>query len=133
MTALTATPGRINAPWGVGDATTPSRSRHLVSVPTGGAVSERADVGMRITRRGRLAITTATLLVASIAGASLAFGGPSAAPQEVTVESGQTLSQIAESEYAGVSAAEAMSAIQDANGLSTRHLHAGQKLVIPAL
>ncbi len=132
MTALTATPGRIDAPWGVGDAARPSRSRHLVSVPTGAGVPERAEAGLHITRRGRLAMTTTALLVASIAGAALAFGGPAAAPQEFTVESGQTLSQIAESELAGMPATQAVAAIQTANDLPTRHVHAGQTLVIPA-
>lgn len=129
MTALTATPGRMDAPWTGAGA---RRSPHLVSVPTGDAVSDRAREGLQITRRGRLAITTATLLVAGVAGASLALGGPAAAPQEVTVEPGQTLSQIAESELAGVSTASAVARIQAANGLPTSHVHAGQMLVIPA-
>ena len=122
MTALTATPIRIDAP---------ARTRHLVSVPTGDAVVERPASRTRLTRRGRLVITLTTVAVASVAGASLAFGGTPAATQEVTVEPGQTLSEIATTELAGLPTAEAVNRIQVANNLSTTHVHAGQTLTIP--
>lgn len=130
MTALTATPGHgspIGAP-----AARPARSRHLVSVPTGDAVPERTAGGLRITRRGRLALTLTTLAAASIASAGIAVGGPAAAAPEVTVEEGQTLSSIAEAEMADVPTREAVAQIQMANGLSSSHVHAGQTLTIPA-
>lgn len=129
MTALTAAPGHgspIGAP-----AARPARSRHLVSVPTGASVPERRGGGLRLTRRGRLAMTTTTLAVASIAGAGMAFGGPSGAAPEVTVERGQTLSSIAEAEMAGVPTREAVTQLQMANGLSSSHVHVGQTLVVP--
>lgn len=129
MTALTAAPGH-GSPIGV-PAARPSRARHLVSVPTGGAVSGRAKGGLRLTRRGRLAMTTTTLAVATVAGAGMAFGGPAASAPEVTVERGQTLSSIAEAEMAGVPTREAVTRIQVANDLPSSHVHVGQTLTIP--
>lgn len=129
MTALTAARhhvGSIGAP-----AVRPARSRHLVSVPTGEAVSERAKGGLRLTRRGRLAMTMTTLAVATVAVAGMAFGGPAATPQQVTVEQGQTLGSIAEAELAGVPTREAVTQLQLANGLTSTHVHAGQTLTIP--
>ena len=134
MTALTAAPGRVESPWGAPSPhwARPARSRHLVSVPTGDGVAARRATRTRLTRRGRLAITTSTLAVASIAGATMAFAGPAATPQQVTVEPGQTLSQIASTQLAEVPTAQAVTRIQVANGLSTNHVHAGQTLTIPA-
>lgn len=130
MTALTATHGH-GAPIGV-PAARPTRSRHLVSVPTGEAVPEQAAGGVRITRRGRLALTMTVLAVATVAGAGMAFGGPSAATPEVTVEQGQTLTSIAEAEMAGVPTREAVTQLQLANDLSSTHVHVGQSLTIPS-
>ena len=48
-----------------------------------------------------------------------------------TVEPGQTLSEIATTELAGLPTAEAVTRIQVANNLSTTHVHAGQTLTIP--
>lgn len=127
MTALTAAPVHIDVRPGA-----PARSRHLVSVPTGDAVADRAPASLRLTRRGRLAITTTTVLVASIAGATMAFGGPATTPQTVTVEPGQTLGQIAATELSDVPTREAVTRIQLANDLSSSHVHAGQTLTIPA-
>ena len=123
MTALTATPIRIDAP---------ARSRHLVSVPTGDAVVAHPLARTRLTRRGRLVITTSVVAAASIAGATFAFGGTAVSPQEVTVRSGQTLTSIAANELPGVPTQEAITRIQLENGLSTTHVHAGQTLTIPA-
>lgn len=129
MTALTATPGHgspISAP-----GARPVRSRHLVSVPTGETVPERAKGGLRITRRGRLALTLTTLAAATVASAGIAVGGPAMATPEVTVQEGQTLTSIAEAEMADVPTREAVAQIQLANGLSSSHVHAGQTLTIP--
>lgn len=129
MTALTATPGQgspIGAP-----AARPVRSRHLVSVPTGEAAPGQAKGGVRITRRGRLALTLTTLVAATAASAGIAVGGPATATPEVTVEEGQTLTSIAEAEMADVPTREAVAQIQLANGLSSSHVHAGQTLTIP--
>jgi len=128
MTALTAARHHVGSP--VGAPARPARARHLVSVPTGEAVPEGAKGGLRLTRRGRLAMTT-TVAVASVAGAGLALAGPAAAPQEVTVEPGQTLGSIARAEMSGVPTGEAVTQLQLANGLSSTHVHAGQTLTIP--
>lgn len=123
MTALTATPIHVDVP---------ARSRHLVSVPTGDAVIARSVPRTRLTRRGRLAITLSTVAVASVASATMAFGGPALTPQQVTVEPGQTLGEIAAAELSGIPSAEAVTRLQVANGLTTNHVHAGQTLTIPA-
>lgn len=127
MTAFTAAPARIDV-----HPARPARSRHLVSVPTGDAVPERATTSLRLTRRGRLAITVTTMLVASVAGATVAFGGQATTPQQVTVEPGQTLGQIAEAELSQLPTREAVARLQVTNDLSTSHVHAGQVLTIPA-
>lgn len=130
MTALTATPGH-RSPIGV-PAARPVRSRHLVSVPTGAAAPERSRGALRVTRRGRLAMTTAGLAVATVAGAGFAFGGPASAGPEVTVGQGQTLTSIARAEMSDVPTGEAVMQIQLANDLSSSHVHVGQTLTIPA-
>lgn len=130
MTALTATRSHVGSPIGV-PAARPARSRHLVSIPTGESVAAQTQGGLRLTRRGRLAMTTMTLAVATVAGAGMAFGGPVGAAPEVTVEQGQTLGSIAEAEMSGVPTREAVTQIQVANGLTSGHVHAGQTLTIP--
>ncbi|NYF97072.1 LysM peptidoglycan-binding domain-containing protein [Janibacter cremeus] len=128
MTALTVTHG---APVGV-PAARPARTRHLVSVPTGEAAPTATKGAVRLTRRGRLTMTVATLALASVAGAGVAFGGQAAAPEQVTVETGQTLTSIAALEMSGVPTDDAITRIRQANDLSTSHVHAGQTLLIPA-
>lgn len=87
---------------------------------------------LRITRRGRLAITctvalAVVLLVAALAGAA----APAGSDHSVRVEAGQTLSQIAATELPHLPLDRAMVEIQLANRLSSPHLQAGQTLVIP--
>lgn len=130
MTALTAARSHVGSPIGA-PAARPARTRHLVSVPTGESIAAQAKGGLRLTRRGRLAMTTTTLAVATVAGAGMALGGPASAAQEVTVERGQTLGSIAEAEMGGVPTREAVTQIQLANGLSSSHVHMGQTLTIP--
>lgn len=130
MTALTATRSHVGAPIGA-PAARPARSRHLVSVPTGESVAAQAKGGLRLTRRGRLAMTTTTLAVATVAGAGMAFGGSGGGAPEVTVEQGQTLGSIAEAEMSGVPTREAVMQLQVANGLTSSHVHSGQTLTIP--
>lgn len=132
MTALTATlTATHGAPAGV-PAARPARTRHLHSVPTGDAVGIPAKGAVRLTRRGRLTMTLSTLAVASVAGAGMAFGGPTVTAEEVTVEPGQTLTSIAALEMVGVPTDDAIAQIRQANDLATSHVHAGQTLVIPA-
>ena len=110
----------------------PQRPR-LVLVPTGDAVRQIPAPALRLTRAGRLAITTTVLLVALVAAFVGLTGGASAsgAPVTVTVEQGQTLSQIAAEHMGGTSLATAVAELQLANGLSSAQVRAGQTVVIP--
>ncbi|GAA4126326.1 hypothetical protein GCM10022415_34100 [Knoellia locipacati] len=110
----------------------PERPR-LVLVPTGESVREAAAPALRLTRAGRLAITTTVLLIALVAAFVGLTGGASAtgAPTTVTVEQGQTLSQIAAEHLGGMSVASAVAELQLANGLSSAQVRAGQTIVIP--
>lgn len=111
--------------------------RHLSLVPTGAAVAvDQADV--RLTRRGRLAITVLVMLavlVAAFLGVRSATATPGAITPvaTVTVASGETLSAIAARELPGLPVAEGVARIQVANNLSTTAISAGQDLSIPAL
>ncbi|KGN30557.1 hypothetical protein N802_06990 [Knoellia sinensis KCTC 19936] len=105
----------------------------LVLVPTGDAVLSEPQGRLRPTRAGRLLITTTVLLVAMVT-AFLGLGGgaaASSAPQRVTVQAGETLSQIAAEHMSGSSITSAVAEIQLANGLSSAHVQAGQTIVIP--
>lgn len=110
----------------------PQRPR-LVLVPTGAAVRERPAPALRLTRAGRLALTTTVLLVALVAAVVAFTGGAAAsgAPLTVTVEQGQTLSQIAAEHMSGSSVATGVAELQLANGLSSAQVKAGQTIVIP--
>lgn len=103
-------------------------ARHLVSVPTGDAVPTH----LRITRRGRLALTTlaAATLVATGVGVADA-GGASPEPVTVSVTQGETLGEIAARHMPGVPTSTAVAQLRSANGLSTPFVHSGQELVIP--
>lgn len=105
----------------------------LVLVPTGDAVVAEATPKLRLTRAGRL-VLTGTVVAALALVAFLTFTGGAAASGQlptVTVESGQTLSQIAAEHMSGSSVATAVAELQLANGLSSAQVHAGQTLVIP--
>lgn len=121
MSAITAIPS--HAPIRrAGDA------RRLTSVPTGDAVRTTT----RITRRGRLTITALVAAAALGAGLGPAVAGTSGEPtRSITVEQGQTLSQIAQVHLPGLATDDAVVAIQAENGLVTPFVHAGQELVIP--
>lgn len=88
---------------------------------------------MRITRRGRLALTSSlTLVVALVVASVLGLLGPAGATTSVVVEPGTTLSQIAAEQLPGVPLSQAIVDIQQANKLSTTSVAAGQELVIPS-
>jgi LysM repeat protein len=103
-------------------------ARHLVSVPTGDAVPTH----LRITRRGRLALTglAAATLVATGVGVADA-GSSSPEPVTVTVTAGETLGEIAARHMPEVPTSAAVARLRSANGLSTPFVHSGQELVIP--
>lgn len=87
---------------------------------------------VRITRRGRLALTGTVALVLVLALFSLVNAlGPAGASSAVVVEQGMTLTQIAAEHLPEVPLTQAVSDIQRVNKLSTTSIAAGQQLVIP--
>lgn len=110
--------------------------RHLVSVPTGDALPEPVQPRLRLTRRGRLVVLVAAAVLAAVVALVLAIAVAagsvaSAADHAVTVQPGQTLSEIAVREMPGLAMREAVARIQIANDLPSSHVSAGQSLVIP--
>lgn len=105
---------------------------HLSLVPTGDRVAQREPAPLRITRRGRLALTTtAALVVALVLASVLGSFGAAQARSGVIVEPGMTLSQIAAEELPGLPLSQAVVDIQRANQLSGTSIAAGQLLIIP--
>ena len=87
---------------------------------------------LRLTRRGRLAVTaTTTLVLAAVIWSLVGLLGPAGATTSITVERGTTLSQIASEQLPELPLSRAVTAIQRANDLSTTSIAAGQELVIP--
>ena len=103
-------------------------------VPTG-AELEATRPALRISRFGRVLCTLAVLVVAMVLAATLLAAGSANASTDhtVSVEAGQTLSELAARELPQVPVAEGVAQIQLANGLSTSQVHAGQQLRIPAI
>lgn len=136
MSMSTATidyPG-LAAPAGLRPARLGGRPRHLRLVGAQERVApRRARRGaLRITRRGRLAVTTTVATVLALVLASMVgLLGPAGATASVVVEPGMTLSQIAAEQLPDVPLSRAVTDIQRANHLSTTSLAAGQELVIP--
>ncbi|MDN5790376.1 MAG: LysM peptidoglycan-binding domain-containing protein [Micrococcales bacterium] len=117
-----------------------SDRRHLVLVPAGDAAISGARLGepvMRLSRFGRLvrALLVAAVLTAGAVAASHALASVfalSAGPGvTVTVQAGDTLSQIAAQRLPDLPIADGVVAIQLANDLSTSQIHAGQALIVP--
>jgi hypothetical protein len=107
----------------------------LTSVPCGDALVERPAAPLRLTRAGRLVITT-TVLVALVALALALFSGGASATvidHSTTVQQGQTLSEVAATQLPGLPIADAVARIQVANDLTSSEVHAGQTLLIPAV
>lgn len=96
-------------------------------------------VGLRLTRRGRLAITLATvslLAAVGLVGASTALAGTSVsepvATEQVVVHPGHTLWGIAAAAApAGADVRDVIIDIQEMNGLETSAVYAGQELTVP--
>lgn len=105
----------------------------LVLVPTGASVREVPEPALRLTRAGRLVLSSAAVLVALVvAFIGLTGGAAASAPaQTVTVEQGQTLSEIAAEHLGGMSVATGVAELQAANDLPTAQVQAGQTIVIP--
>lgn len=113
--------------------------------PRGYAASARpvrpAVPRLRLTRRGRVVLTSLAALPLVIAALIFSLnGGAATATLEgsavpftyVTVESGQSLWQVAESLAPGADPREVIDAIVSLNGLESVDVYAGQELAIPA-
>lgn len=113
--------------------------------PRGYAASTRpvrpAVPRLRLTRRGRVVLTSLAALPLVIAALIFSLnGGAATATLEgsavpftyVTVESGQSLWQVAESLAPGADPREVIDAIVSLNGLESVDVYAGQELAIPA-
>lgn len=93
----------------------------------------------RLTRRGRLLVSLAVLLLAITGGVLLTGGGaalagthpPAVSHRQVTVAPGQTLWQIAERTAPGSDPRETVQRILDLNGLQTSEVQAGTALLLP--
>lgn len=127
------------AAWGVPThAATPSSTRPRLVLVQGGEVSAerggRRAARLRITRRGRLVLSTALAVVLVVLGALLAtrvaVAGDSGA-HLVTVPAGTTLSEIAAQELPDRPVAQAVVDIQRASGLAGTEISAGQVLTVP--
>ncbi|HMT90763.1 MAG TPA: LysM peptidoglycan-binding domain-containing protein [Dermatophilaceae bacterium] len=122
----------------------PARHLHVVSAPDrvqegrSGRHSARGAQGLRLTFAGQIVVAiVAALLVFALAVAVTRVTASSAAPvgpsATVTVERGQTLSQLASVHLPQLSIAEGVAQLRLANGLNSSNVEAGQRLVIPAI
>ncbi|GAB3585184.1 LysM peptidoglycan-binding domain-containing protein [Calidifontibacter terrae] len=113
--------------------------RHLKLVPplteshaSAGRFDGR-DGGIRLTVRGRRMLVLVGLVAVLMAGFGVAraMAGPAAATAGVTVETGQTLSDVAHRAYPSLPISQAVVKVQLANGLNSLQVHAGQHLLLP--
>jgi LysM repeat protein len=127
------------AAWDVVPATAPLRDRrgHLRLVPPVSAAVDTLprSAPVRLTLAGRIVLAAllaavALLLLSSTVGAARAA---SPARATVTVQAGQTLSELAVAHLPELSVSEGVAQLQLANGLNTPAIHAGQLLVVPAV
>ena len=121
--------------------TTYRASAPAVRAPRLAPVSRSA--GVRITRRGRLALLMALTVLALVIGAVIQAAGRrrrrhptarrgGAVTRTVTVQPGETLWQIARDIRPNADPRETVARIQELNGLTTATVWAGQPLIVPA-
>lgn len=121
----------------------PADATRGVSHPVAAAASQWEEpTRLRLTRRGRIVVVVAALIVLAVA--SLAFGASSVATQHgghargtetIVVGSGETLWDIASgiaAETGVEDVRDVMHEIEQLNNLDSGMLLAGQKLVVPA-
>lgn len=132
-------------PAGTGVVDRRPRHLHVVSAPDGyrrGRSGEHgaqiAQKGFRLTFAGQIVMAiVVALLVFGMAWAAWRMAAPSAGPvgpiATVTVERGQTLSQLVAVHLPQVSISEGVVQLRLANGLNSSNVEAGQRLVIPAI
>lgn len=111
----------------------PAPQRPRLVVIAGGGEGAEPEAGLRLTARGRLVLLVlAAVVLAGVLGLRATGGAGATEPAHtVTVDSGQTLSEIAAAELPDLSVDQGIVAIQVANRLSTARVSAGQQLVIP--
>lgn len=90
---------------------------------------------MRLTARGRMArqllgLALAVVVVLLLAWQAAGVGGD-AGSQRVVVGPGETLSHVAVEHLPGVPVEQGVLMVQEANGLGTSQVEAGQELVVP--
>lgn len=106
------------------------------TVACAGAADSAAP--LRLTRRGRLAVSlliATVLVVVGLAGARTALAGDTPAPasvEQVTVLPGDTLWSIATTSTAGGDVRDTVAEIRELNALRSSTLVAGQQLLVPA-
>ncbi|NNG39583.1 LysM peptidoglycan-binding domain-containing protein [Flexivirga sp. ID2601S] len=131
--------------WEIPATVPPRPRRRLRSVPTGAGatasvagVPQRravpAQIGVRLTARGRRLLVAAAVVILCLSGAFVAraWAAPSApAVPSVTVQPGQTLSEVAHRAYPQLTTGDAVTKVQQANSLNSLQVHAGQRLSLP--
>ena len=127
------------AAWDVVTLHVPARDNrsHLRLVPPVGRPARSAErpAPLRLTHAGRFVLglvfaVVALLVVTGAVGASRTAG---VEPRVVTVQAGQTLSELAVTLLPELTVSEGVAQLQLANGLHTPAIHAGQRLVVPRL
>ncbi|MCU1432369.1 MAG: Peptidoglycan-binding lysin domain protein [Actinotalea sp.] len=115
-------------------------TRRFTPAPRAAAPSSPGDAtsgGLRLTRRGRLVVTLASLAVAvgvGLSAQSATADGPGSAleVESYTVGAGETLWHIAGAVAApGEDLRDAVAGLMDLNGLSDGGLQAGQQILVP--
>lgn len=115
-----------------------ARTRHLAAVPARLVHHADGPTSLKLTRRGRLAITLVTaaaLASAGMLGAQTAIAGDGSSTSQteiVVVQPGETLWSIAGAAVPGADRRDVIIDIQQLNGLSGSQVMAGQTLVVPA-
>ena len=122
----------------------PRRSATVIAFPQSRRAPSAAVVAaptraLRLTRRGRLAVTllmAATLAVLALVGARTAladtFTSNAAPVEQVVVLPGDTLWSIAQAQAPGGDVREVVAEIRDLNQLTSSRLMVGQELMVPA-
>lgn len=115
----------------------PTQGPRLVLVPSGPdlrRLGRTPRVPLGVTRRGRLVLALLALLLLGVVGAGVgvALADTPGPVRTVTVQAGQTLSEIAVVALPDLALSDAIIELQLANALSTDQVHTGQTLTIPA-
>jgi LysM repeat protein len=111
-----------------------------VSVRVPSAQPRQGSSKLRITKRGRVVLTSlaavpvvaGVMLLALNGGGATATSSSGAELEEVTVQAGQSLWSLAEDIAPGVDPRDVISDILSVNQLETGSVQAGQRLMLPA-